>query len=497
MSTILSYGYYFPRYRVGDDILEGMTDTRGSVSKTFSQAFMDEDILTLSYEAAQNCIQNISVKIDAVFFATGTPVFQNRYHASFLANALNFGTHITALDFMSTPRAGTDALMLAHQLIDAGVHQNILIVAADLDYADIGAEVREATGHAACAFLLGKKNNTDEKSIGEIRYAGSFSASIAENFTYKGNDIALDPRFSREAGFKKNISNVLEMLSKNDIPKSSNPLYPYTAIPSFDAVILNSRFAKLAGGLFTKAGFNESQFAKDTISKSSGNTGAAHALLLLADVLDNGRKNILLFDYYNGTNVLSIEGSGTASGPAMHHIPDARKDIQTYRDYLKLRKAGNFSAPEFKAVDMFSSEMMNEREKDNVLYLNGFKCENCNTVYFIKSARCKHCKGTTFSSMTMQRTGTVYAITREHYFPLSFPPITMAVVDLDFGGRLTLQMTDDLYPEEKNKIEIGSRVQLVWRKMLENGLKPDYFWKIKLLNPLGISPLGETGMRQN
>jgi uncharacterized OB-fold protein len=113
--------------------------------------------------------------------------------------------------------------------------------------------------------------------------------------------------------------------------------------------------------------------------------------------------------------------------------------------------------------------------------LKGYECDNCKTVYFIKSARCKHCKGATFSSKKLQRTGTAYSLTREHYFPSSFPPITMVVIDLDGGGRVTLQLTDDMYLEEKNKVFIGSKVKLVWRKMVENGAKPDYFFKAKAL----------------
>ena len=462
MSSIISYGYYFPHYQVADKVL----NPNGRMGK-HSVSYIDEDIITLAYEAANRCLENQIVRIDAVFFATTTPVFENRYHASFLANALDLGENITAFDFGATPRAGTDALMLAHQLVDAGVHENILVVASEIDYPEIGEEDKSYFGHAACAFLIG---NNKTNIFGEIKYGRSFSSFVAETFIYKGKKIALDARFSREAGFKNNMQHCLELLKGND-----------TSLISYDTIVLNSHYAKMAGGIFVKAGFNESQFARDNIIANAGYTGVCHALLSLIDSLENKKKSILLFDYFNGTNVLSIESNCIEVEDKLQSCFASKKDIETYQDYLKLRKVGNFNASEYHPIEMFSSEMMNEREKDNLLYLKGYECDNCKTVYFIKSARCKHCKGATFSSKKLQRTGTAYSLTREHYFPSSFPPITMVVIDLDGGGRVTLQLTDDMYLEEKNKVFIGSKVKLVWRKMVENGAKPDYFFKAKAL----------------
>ena len=124
--------------------------------------------------------------------------------------------------------------------------------------------------------------------------------------------------------------------------------------------------------------------------------------------------------------------------------------------------------------------MMHEREKETLLYLIGIKCDDCGTIYYLKSARCKKCKCDKFSTVQLKNTGTVYTFTSEHYFPTSFPPITMVVVDMHGGGRMTVQQTDTMYPEN-NKLDIGSNVKLVLRKMIENDAKPNYFWKAKQL----------------
>ena len=462
MGYIKSYGIALPHFKIEDVVLH----PKGKKGVTKSVCFSDEDLITLAFQAAANLkLETLNSKPDGVLFATSTPVFKNRYHASFLADLLNLPQGILALDFVNSARSGTDALLLANTLIDSGKYKNILVIAADVHFPSIGKELSTPFGHAACAILL-----SNEKGMAEITTAKSYSSALAEEFSYKGNNIQYDPRFSRDAGFKTNLISSL----KNFV---SNP-------KQYDAVILNSLYARMAGGIFAKAGFEETQFAKDTLSSKIGNTGAAHALLLLINGLEStpfpkGRAGdglILLADYTNGTNFFEIKTVGSLKEKVVKDQLENIEFITSYQDYLLLRKAGNFNSFNYETKEMFSSEMMQEREKDTLQYLKGLKCDSCGTIYYLKSTRCKKCKTDKFSKVQLSSTGTVYTLTSEHYFPSSFPPINMLVIDLDGGGRVTVQQTDTMYPE-KNKIEIGSKVKLVLRKMIENDAKPNYFWK--------------------
>jgi len=454
MSFIKSYNIAFPHFRVEDNILH----PKGKKGIMKAVCFPDEDIITLAFEAASGIPKE---NIDGIFFVSSSPVFHNRYHASFLADLLNLSQGILALDFLNSTRSGTDALLVANDLIDLGKYKNILVISTDVDFPGIGKEISTPFGHAACALLL-----SNEKGIAEITSAKSFSASLSEEFSYKGNYIQNDPRFSRDAGFKTNLAAALKDFTSN--PKS------------YDAVILNSLYARMAGVIFAKKGFEEKQFAKDMLVSKIGNTGSTHALLLLVNELENEKKNILVADYTNGTNFLEVKATSFVENKILHEQLNNYDLVKSYQDYLLLRKAGNFNSVKYKTKEMFSSEMMQEREKRTLLYLKGLKCDECGSVYYLKSARCKKCKCDKFSDVQLSRDGTVYAFTNEHYFPASFPPITMTVIDLEGGGRMTVQQTDTMYPE-KNKMEIGSKVKLVLRKMIENDAKPNYFWKAKQL----------------
>jgi hydroxymethylglutaryl-CoA synthase len=467
MSDIVSYGISLPHFQIENQVLHPHF---GKKRGTRAVIFADEDPITLAFDAGIRCLESFPQdnNIDSVIFASTTPVFKDRYHASFLAELLDIPKGILALDLCASPRSGTDAFFLADDLLSTGRFKNVLILAADTFFPAVGDEMKVPFGHAGCALLL-----SNQKGMAEVKSAHTYSSFIAEEYVYKDSTIQVDARFGRKAGFLSNISHALRSFLKAEDVKPDE----------FGAVILNSLYAKAAGGLFVKAGFDaENQFLMDTLQSQIGYTRACHALLLLIDALEKNSGSILLVDYGNGTNVFRIEQSDqmhTNKNVFDKQIKDG-KLIESYQDYLLLEKAGRIDSTQRKQ-EMFSSDMMLEREKESIVHLKGFECTKCGTLYFIKSQRCNNCGGEDFTTKKLAKTGTVYTFTKEHYFPTSFPPVTMAVIDLDGGGRVTLQVTDQMYPHKMPQTIIGAKVELVFRKMIENDIKPNYFWKCRLV----------------
>ena len=474
MSKILGYGISIPRFQIENSVLHPRKGKKGKRRIIFS----DEDSITLAFDAACRCFESctqgqneshFTEEIDAVLFASTTPVFQNRYHASFLAEMLDLRKGILAMDLTASPRSGTDALLMAFQLMKTDNYKKILLLAADSFFPPIGDEFIPTyrNGHAGCALLIGSQDG-----IAEIRSARTFSSFIAEDFTYKGNPVQLDSRFSRSAGFASSVDQSLDNFLSSGTHKSSD----------YDKVILNSIHAKSAKRSFGKRGFDiDNQLVKDELEPETGSTGVCHAIILLIDCLEKISGNTLLIDYYNGTNIFHIEQADREHKKKGRIIQDQLKDgvnIKNYQDYLVLKNAAE-AASNTQKREIFSSYMMLEREKENVLHLKGLACTQCGTVYFIKTQRCKKCKNETFRPKKLAKRGVIFTFTKEFYFPSSFPPVTMAVIDLEGGGRLTLQMTDEMYPEESDENLIGSEVRLVLRKMMETDTNPNYFWKCK------------------
>lgn len=473
MSTILDYGISLPRHRVDNSVLHPV---QGAKKGKRAVIFSDEDIITLAYAAGTECLDSScaasgsspgALGVDAVLFASTTPVFTHKYHASFLADLLALPTGVLAMDFTGSVRSATDALVIADQLLQTPDYRKVLLLAADAHFPAIGKELSTSgrEGHAGCALLLGT-----DGGMASIAACRSYSNSITEEYTYKDKAIQLDARFGREAGFLSGIALALkDFLAREGLKPEE-----------IASVILNSIHARSAAGLFHKAGFDaEKQFFLDRVQAQTGITGVCHPILLLVHALQKQAGTVLFLDYYNGTNAVLLRNPGHA--PAADRALDARlsaaASIESYQDYLVLEKYGNAASLQGGRQEIFSSDIMLEREKDNIIHLKGFSCLKCGTVYLMKAQRCNACGNTDLEPRMLSTHGTVFTFTQEHYFPSAFPPVTMAVVDLDGGGRVTLQMTDELHPAQLDESFIGTRVRLVLRKMIENDMKPNYFWK--------------------
>ena len=459
MSNIISYGLALPKYRISDETL-----TAGKPRKSAKRTvvYTDEDVLTLAYEAAFHCLENTadSSKPEAVFFSTTSPVFKGRYHASQLSDWLNLPHGLLALDFCSSSRSGTDALIMADRLITAGTIKSALVVASDGSFPEIGNELKDHRGHGACAIVLGT-----EKGMAFIDFTKSMDSGFADVFNYKTYPVNYDSRFGKDAGLKNDFALALDTWQAhlNNKKKASFRF------------ILNANAAKVLKGQIMKAGINE-QVESDVLLSETGHLGAAHALFRLIDSLKNVGTPHVLFDACNGINIVeySVQKSTKIDWAYYWNLAD---NVRTYQDYLLLRKAAA-TGRDIEVKDMFSSEMISEREKESLIHLRAYRCKKCNSIFYLRTARCKHCHESTFDELTLSRTGEIYTYTNEHYYPASFPPVVMLVMNLDSGGRMTVQQTDDMYKENENLI--GLTGELVLRKMNEHDNKPNYFWKCRI-----------------
>ena len=70
-------------------------------------------------------------------------------------------------------------------------------------------------------------------------------------------------------------------------------------------------------------------------------------------------------------------------------------------------------------------------------------------------------------------TGTVTTFTIDRLAYSPSPPIVFAVVDFDEGGRLPLELTDC----DADEVEIGTRVEMTFRRLFTADGIHNYFWK--------------------
>jgi uncharacterized OB-fold protein len=97
-------------------------------------------------------------------------------------------------------------------------------------------------------------------------------------------------------------------------------------------------------------------------------------------------------------------------------------------------------------------------------------------VQFPLARVCIKCKGgDCLVDQKLTKEGTVFTFTVDHLIANIEHPLPMAVVELDGGGRLYLQVTDF----DVEDVEIGLPVRLTFRRLHDGGGNHNYFWKVR------------------
>ena len=150
MVGITSYAAYIPWYRLSR---AKMNEATGFLMNfpppgERSVANQNEDSVTMATAAGIYCLEGEDrEKIGGLYFATSTPAYLVRQHASIVSTALDLREDIRAADFASSSKAGTTALMNALDAVKAGSADNVLVCAADCRVG--GAAGRAARGAGA------------------------------------------------------------------------------------------------------------------------------------------------------------------------------------------------------------------------------------------------------------------------------------------------------------------------------------------------------------
>lgn len=100
--------------------------------------------------------------------------------------------------------------------------------------------------------------------------------------------------------------------------------------------------------------------------------------------------------------------------------------------------------------------------------LQAGKCKKCGKLFMPPRLICDACKSREFDTVRLPAAGSVYTYTVVRVPPSGFAsqvPYVLAIVELDGGFKLTMQITD-CNPED---VKIGSKVKLEFRKINEVG----------------------------
>lgn len=461
MIGITAYGAYLPRFRLDRGLIARAWGTRVPAGRKAIASY-DEDALTMAVEAALDVV-DAAAPIDRLYFASTSAPYLEKQIASMVATACDLPRALGVADFAGSVRAGTTALRAALDAVAAGSAREAVVVAADTRLGAPESEQEPLFGDGAAAVRVGGAGVLAEL-VG--------SASVAEEFTHLWRTSAqqfvqaFEGKFSTTYGYTRDLAEAAtEVLRQAEVPPRHIARLAVSAPDDRAAAVLAKQLgcdpSAVEGGLIERAGI----------------TGAPDPLLGLALALRTVKPGdfVLVGGYGEGADALLFRATDAVGSYRPRHDLRAQLDggtpLPSYEKYLKYRRILP-REPVGEAV----TNVLEFQELRQDVRLYGSRCLECGLVQYPMARVCIGCGAR--ERMTDQRLGhrgRVFTFTVDHLFPTIELPLSMAVIDLEGGGRLYLQVTD----ADPDDVKIDAPVELCFRRIHEGGGNYNYFWKAK------------------
>ncbi|MEA2626125.1 MAG: hydroxymethylglutaryl-CoA synthase, partial [Candidatus Binatota bacterium] len=246
-------------------------------------------------------------------------------------------------------------------------------------------------------------------------------------------------------------------------------------------VVIDAANPRAGAGLPRALKLQPQQLA-DPLLDMVGRTGAAHAGLVLARALDTAEpgRRILLLSIADGCDALVLEVTDAitehrATRSVDRWIESKRNDLP-YNTYLKWRAVLPFEAPRRPDPERPAAPPMRRHERWK-LGFHGSRCTECGAGHLPPQRVCVECgavdkmKDEPFAD----RTGQIATYTIDRLAYSLQPPVVMAVVDYEGGGRFTTELTD----VDPSDVQIGNQLEMTFRRLYSIGGVHNYFWKAR------------------
>jgi uncharacterized OB-fold protein len=250
----------------------------------------------------------------------------------------------------------------------------------------------------------------------------------------------------------------------------------------FDHVIVSGLHGRAVKAAVKAIGVDPNKVADD-LSATIGNPGTAQAMVNLCDVLDRAEpgQTIALVLLADGCNVWLLRTTGELAKfrarqttTVASQIANTRDDL-AYASFITWRGFMHREPPRRPEPDRPAGPPSLRREqwkfgffgsKDETGFVHlppsrvSFGTGEIDHMEPIRMADVK----ATIATYTVDRLA----------FSLS-PPVVAAVIDFDGGGRFQCELTD----VDPNKVKIGDRVEMSFRRLFTQDGVHNYFWKAR------------------
>jgi hydroxymethylglutaryl-CoA synthase len=321
----VGYGVYIPRYRLPASEVTRLWsggEGEGPVNEK-SVPGLDEDVVTMSIEAARNALARAQVDpcdLRAVWVGSESHPYAVKPSGTIVAEAIGATPNIQAGDWEFACKAGTESIVAAIGLVGSGMARYAMAIGADTAQGRPGDALEYTAAAGGAAFILGPA----EESLAVIESSYSYVTDTPD-FWRRAHQIYPEhgQRFTGEPAYFHHIMSAAQTLMEAAGRKPSDYRYAVFHQP-------NAKFPQRVSRLL---GFKAEQIKTGLLSPVIGNTYAGASLVGLTAVLDEAQP---------GDRVLMVSfGSGAGSDAmdllVMDAIQERRNRAPLTADYIARR----------------------------------------------------------------------------------------------------------------------------------------------------------------
>lgn len=467
MAAITGYSSYLPYWRLRRDAIGGVLG--GPPAKgTRAVASYDEDATSMGVEAARRLVPP-ATEVAAVLLATTAPPYLDKTNATALHAALDLPATAFAADLAGSVRSGVAALRSGA----VGSGPTLVVLSDVRGGLPKSADERDG-GDGAAAFLFGPGTG-----VAEVVAAASSTTEVLDRWRLPGEHASR----TWEERFGEPLYTSAAEQAFTDALKAAG-----VVAEGLDYLVVTGVHGRAARALRKSLGARSDAVVPDLVDVV-GNTGTAHPGVLLAGVLDTATPGqlVALVVLADGADVLLLRTSdgiteGRQSMPLSEQIA-VGNDALRYSDFLIWRGALRLEPPRRPEPDtpMAPPARRSVRWKFGLV---GSRCQQCGSRFAPPQRVCLDCG--TVDDMADNRfadaQGVVRTFTVDRLAFTPNPPLVVAVVDIDGGGRIECEVTDIAGPED---LAVGDRLELTFRRLYTVAGVHNYFWKARPVRSQG------------
>ncbi|MCU0496974.1 MAG: hydroxymethylglutaryl-CoA synthase [Anaerolineae bacterium] len=322
---IVGYGAYVPRYRLpGKEVARVWTKgLGGSPIIEKAVAGVDEDVITMSIEAARNALARAQIdplEIRAVWVGSESHPYAVKPTSTIVAESIGASPNIQAADWEFACKAGTEAVQASIGIVGSGMGRYTLSIGMDTAQGRPGDALEYTAASGGAAFIIGPA----EEACAVYQGSYSFVTDTPDFWRRSGETYpSHGDRFTGEPAYFNHTLSSAQALMEMMGTTAKDYTYGVFHQPN---VKFPSRAAQMLG-------FNDEQIKTGLLAGEIGNVYSGSCMLGLTAVLDIAKPGdrILMVSYGSGA------GSDSFDIVVTDRIQDVPGRAPKTRDYISRR----------------------------------------------------------------------------------------------------------------------------------------------------------------